>query len=136
MGAAVNRGEIWNFRFDRPDKQRPVLILTRQERIGVLYTVTVAPLTGTIMGSTPRSGDADGEELSQWHRRLGGVHRPAAGATSFSIIVALHILVCRRYSSDVGVRFIGPAPGLDKSSPYKFVTRVTFFLPGMHGQNS
>jgi len=50
MGAAVNRGEIWNFRFDRPDKQRPVLILTRQEMIGVLHTVTVAPLTSTIRG--------------------------------------------------------------------------------------
>ena len=50
MGAAVNRGEIWNFRFDRPDKQRPVLILTRQEMIDVLHTVTVAPLTGTIRG--------------------------------------------------------------------------------------
>jgi len=50
MGAAVNRGEIWNFRFDRPDKQRPVLILTRQEMIRVLHTVSVAPLTRTIRG--------------------------------------------------------------------------------------
>lgn len=50
MGPAVNRGEIWNFRFDRPDKQRPVLILTRQEMIDMLHTVTVAPLTGTIRG--------------------------------------------------------------------------------------
>ncbi|NOT53310.1 MAG: type II toxin-antitoxin system PemK/MazF family toxin [Deltaproteobacteria bacterium] len=46
----MNRGEIWNFRFDRPDKQRPVLILTRQEMIDMLHTVTVAPLTGTIRG--------------------------------------------------------------------------------------
>jgi len=46
----VNRGEIWNFRFDRPDKQRPVLILTRQEMIRVLHTVSVAPLTRTIRG--------------------------------------------------------------------------------------
>ncbi len=46
----MNRGEIWNFRFDRPDKQRPVLILTRQEIIRVLHTVTVAPLTSTIRG--------------------------------------------------------------------------------------
>ncbi len=50
MGTIVNRGEIWNFRFDRPDKQRPVLILTRQEMIEMLHTVTVAPLTGTIRG--------------------------------------------------------------------------------------
>ena len=46
----MNRGEIWNFRFDRPDKQRPVLILTRQEMIKVLHTVSVAPLTRTIRG--------------------------------------------------------------------------------------
>lgn len=46
----MNRGEIWNFRFDRPDKQRPVLILTRQEMIRVLHTVSVAPLTRTIRG--------------------------------------------------------------------------------------
>jgi mRNA interferase MazF len=50
MGVSVNRGEIWNFRFDRPDKQRPVLILTRQEMIRVLHTVTVAPITRTIRG--------------------------------------------------------------------------------------
>ena len=46
----MKRGEIWNFRFDSPDKQRPVLILTRQEIIPVLHTVTVAPLTSTIRG--------------------------------------------------------------------------------------
>ena len=50
MGENVRRGEIWNFRFERPDKQRPVLILTRQEIIPVLHTVTVAPLTSTIRG--------------------------------------------------------------------------------------
>ena len=50
MGRTVKRGEIWNFRFDRPDKQRPVLILTRQTMIGTLHTVTVAPLTSTIRG--------------------------------------------------------------------------------------
>jgi mRNA interferase MazF len=46
----MTRGEIWMFRFGAPDKQRPVLILTRSELIGVLNTVTVAPLTRTIRG--------------------------------------------------------------------------------------
>lgn len=46
----MKRGEIGNFRFDRPDKQRPVRILTRQEMLATLHTVTVAPLTGTIRG--------------------------------------------------------------------------------------
>ena len=38
------------FRFARPDRQRPVLLLTRSDMIPVLNTVTVAPLTGTIRG--------------------------------------------------------------------------------------
>lgn len=46
----MNRGEIWNFEFKKPDKARPVVILTRQEMIPHLHTVTVAPLTRTIRG--------------------------------------------------------------------------------------
>jgi len=44
----VRRGEIWMFRFRPPDKQRPVLLLTRTDMIPLLNTVTVAPLTLTI----------------------------------------------------------------------------------------
>ncbi len=36
------------FRFAPPDKQRPVLLLTRSDMISVLNSVTVAPLTRTI----------------------------------------------------------------------------------------
>ena len=38
------------FRFAPPDKQRPMLLLTRSDMIPVLNTVTVAPLTRTIRG--------------------------------------------------------------------------------------
>ena len=48
--AKVGRGEIWQFAFPRPDHRRPVLVLTRQDMIGRLHTVTVAPLTSTIRG--------------------------------------------------------------------------------------
>jgi mRNA interferase MazF len=48
--AEVNRGEIWQFSFPRPDHRRPVLILTRQDIIGHLHNVTVAPITTTIRG--------------------------------------------------------------------------------------
>jgi len=48
--AEVNRGEIWQFEFARPNKRRPVLILTRQEILGHLQSVTVAPITTTIRG--------------------------------------------------------------------------------------
>jgi mRNA interferase MazF len=47
----VNRGEIWRYRFRSPDKIRPVLVLTRQEVIGLLHTVMVAPITSTIRGA-------------------------------------------------------------------------------------
>jgi mRNA interferase MazF len=48
--AEVARGEIWQFSFPRPDRRRPVLVLTRQDMIGRLQTVTVAPLTSMIRG--------------------------------------------------------------------------------------
>lgn len=35
-------------RFGRPDKTRPVLVLTRTGAIGFLHAVTVAPITTTI----------------------------------------------------------------------------------------
>jgi mRNA interferase MazF len=38
------------YRFKAPDKERPVLILTRPEMISVLNTVTVAALTRTVRG--------------------------------------------------------------------------------------
>jgi len=38
------------FRFAPPDKQRPVLLLTRSDMIAALNTVTVAPLTRTVRG--------------------------------------------------------------------------------------
>jgi mRNA interferase MazF len=46
----INRGEIWTYEFRRPDKRRPVLVLSRPEAIAVLHTVMVAPITSTIRG--------------------------------------------------------------------------------------
>ena len=43
MAGRVNRGEIWLYTFKPPDKRRPVLVLTRQEVIGLLAIVMVAP---------------------------------------------------------------------------------------------
>ena len=51
MARTLNRGEIWMFEFKPPDKRRPVLILSRQEVIGLLSTVTVAPITSTVRGA-------------------------------------------------------------------------------------
>lgn len=46
----LNRGDIYLCRFPPPDKQRPVLVLTRDSAISHLSTVTVAPITSTIRG--------------------------------------------------------------------------------------
>ena len=51
MARSVNRGDIWTCRFKAPDKRRPVVVLTRQEVIGLLHTVMVAPITSTIYGA-------------------------------------------------------------------------------------
>jgi len=44
----MNRGEIRWYRFNAPDKRRPVLILTRDSILDYLGEVTVAPVTATI----------------------------------------------------------------------------------------
>ena len=48
MARTLSRGDICLFEFQPPDKQRPVLILTRDSAISYLNTVTVAPITSTI----------------------------------------------------------------------------------------
>jgi len=48
MAGRLERGEIRLFRFPAPDKQRPVLVLTRASALGYLSRVTVAPITSAI----------------------------------------------------------------------------------------
>ena len=44
----MKRGQVRWYAFARPDKRRPVLILTRDSILGVLGEITVAPITSTI----------------------------------------------------------------------------------------
>jgi len=44
----MKHGEIRWYKFTRPDKKRPVLILTRNSVLAYLGEVTVAPITSTI----------------------------------------------------------------------------------------
>ena len=44
----MKRGEIRWYKFKAPDKQRPILILTRDSILEYLGEVTVAPITPTI----------------------------------------------------------------------------------------
>ena len=50
MAGRLERGEVRLYRFASPDKERPVLILTRRSALGYLGRVTVAPITSTIRG--------------------------------------------------------------------------------------
>ena len=44
----MKRGEIRWYKFQSPDKKRPVLILTRDSILEYLGEVTIAPITSTI----------------------------------------------------------------------------------------
>ena len=44
----MKRGEVRWYKFAKPDKKRPVLILTRNSVLDYLGEVTVAPITTTI----------------------------------------------------------------------------------------
>ena len=44
----MKRGEVRWYVFSRPDKKRPVVILTRESALEFLGEVTVAPITSTI----------------------------------------------------------------------------------------
>ena len=50
MAGGVARGEVRLYRFAPPNKQRPVVVLTRDSAILYLSTVTVAPITSTVRG--------------------------------------------------------------------------------------
>ena len=50
MAGGIARGDIRLYRFAPPDKQRPVVILTRENAVAYLSTATVAPITATIRG--------------------------------------------------------------------------------------
>ena len=44
----MKRGEVRWYKFQQPDKKRPVLILTRDSALEFLGEVTVAPITSTV----------------------------------------------------------------------------------------
>jgi len=50
MAGGIARGDIRLYRFAPPDRQRPVVVLTRESAVAYLSTATVAPITSTIRG--------------------------------------------------------------------------------------
>lgn len=60
--AGLSRGEVRLYQFAKPDKRRPVVILTRASVIQALGAVTVASVTSSIRGvaSEVRLDESDG----------------------------------------------------------------------------
>lgn len=50
MAARIARGDVRLYSFASPDKNGPVVVLTRDSALAYLGTVTVAPITSTIRG--------------------------------------------------------------------------------------
>ena len=50
MAARIARCDVRLYNFSPPDRNRPVVVLTRDSAIAYLGTVTVAPITSTIRG--------------------------------------------------------------------------------------
>lgn len=50
MAAQIARGDVRLYSFAPPNKNRPVVVLTRDSALRYLGTVTVAPITSTIRG--------------------------------------------------------------------------------------
>ena len=48
MAGEVRRGDVRLYRFPAPDKERPVVVLTRSTALSFLTYVTIAPITSTI----------------------------------------------------------------------------------------
>ena len=51
MAREVVRGEIWLLDLPRPDKRRPVLVLSRPSLLQALHTATVASISSTLHDS-------------------------------------------------------------------------------------
>jgi mRNA interferase MazF len=62
VAGRIARGDVRLYQFAPPDKNRPVVVLTRDSAISYLSTVTVAPITSTIRGvpSEVVLGEEDG----------------------------------------------------------------------------
>jgi mRNA interferase MazF len=108
--AKVGRGEIWHFAFRAPDRRRPVLILTRQEMIGRLHTVTVAPLTSSIRGVA--SEVVVGPEVGLKQLSAINLHHvatvPLSGLRSFVGTVSDEVMVRVRNALLFALGFAGP----------------------------
>lgn len=50
MAGTLRRGDIYLYKFKKPDKTRPIVIISRDDVIPLLHTVMIAPILSTIYG--------------------------------------------------------------------------------------
>ncbi len=65
MARRVARGEVWLYRFARPDKRRPVLVIGRPEALAAMHTALVAPITSTIRAVPSQVALGAGDGMKQ-----------------------------------------------------------------------
>jgi mRNA-degrading endonuclease toxin of MazEF toxin-antitoxin module len=80
MARRLARGEIWLYEFHKPDKGRPVVIISRQEVIALIDTVMVAPVRSSIRGAPSEVVVGTAEGL----KHDSGISRALAVATGCS----------------------------------------------------
>jgi mRNA-degrading endonuclease toxin of MazEF toxin-antitoxin module len=96
MAERVSRGDIWLLDLQRPDKRRPVLVLSHPALIRLLHTATVAAIT-----STPRGSPTEVEV---------GI---AEGLKHHSCINLCNVFTARQQDLKVFVGTVGPAKLLE-----------------------
>jgi len=106
VAEGVDRGEVRFVRFPPPDKQRPVLVLTRASALGYLTRVTIAPITSTVRGvpSEVVLGPEDGmkQTCAVNLHNLVTVHRQALGRRITSLSPARLRDVCAAIAFALG----------------------------------
>lgn len=86
----MRRGEVRWYRFGRPDKRRPVVVLTRESALEYLLDTTVAPITRTIRDIptevvlTTRDGMPEPCAISLDHIQTVSRHKLGAVITTLS----------------------------------------------------
>ena len=75
LAGGVTRGDIRLYRFEAPDKSRPVLVLTRDTALRYLSTATIAPITSSIRGVPSEVLLGEGQRYEEPVRGESSQHR-------------------------------------------------------------
>ncbi|HKY35801.1 MAG TPA: type II toxin-antitoxin system PemK/MazF family toxin [Polyangiaceae bacterium] len=106
MAGPIERGDVRMIRFPRPDKARPVVVLTRSSATQFLNRIVVAPITSTIRGvpTEVALGEEDGMKgtcaVNLDH--VVSVPRPVLGRRLSSLSAERMAAICQALEFAVG----------------------------------